>query len=128
MEPWLSNVAMSAVVKYVRNLCEPLAAEKALHFVVELDPTLPTMLRTDEQRLQQVLRNLTSNAVKFTDEGGVTLRIRPAAADEVEVEALRAAPARVSFEVEDTGIGIPANKLSVIFEAYQLTEGYTHRH
>jgi signal transduction histidine kinase/ActR/RegA family two-component response regulator/HAMP domain-containing protein len=127
MEPSISDVAMSAVVKYVRNLCEPLAAEKALHFVVELDPTLPTILRTDEQRLQQVLRNLTSNAVKFTDEGGVTLRIRPAAADEVESEALRAAPSRVAFEVEDTGIGIPADKLSVIFEAFQQADGTTSR-
>src|SRR5436305_3459755 len=127
MEPSLSNVAMSAVVKYVRNLCEPLAAEKALHFAVELDPTLPTILRTDEQRLQQVLRNLTSNAVKFTDEGGVTLRIRPAAADEVENDTLRAAPARIAFEVEDTGIGIPADKLSVIFEAFQQADGTTSR-
>ncbi|MCA1836078.1 MAG: response regulator, partial [Actinobacteria bacterium] len=82
---------------------------------------------TDEQRLQQVLRNLTSNAVKFTDEGGVTLRIRPAAADEVESEALRAAPSRVAFEVEDTGIGIPADKLSVIFEAFQQADGTTSR-
>jgi signal transduction histidine kinase/HAMP domain-containing protein/ActR/RegA family two-component response regulator len=127
MEPSISDVAMTAVVKYVRNLCEPLAAEKALHFVVELDPTLPAILRTDEQRLQQVLRNLTSNAVKFTDEGGVTLRIRPADADEVENEALRAAPAIVAFEVEDTGIGIPADKLSVIFEAFQQADGTTSR-
>jgi signal transduction histidine kinase/HAMP domain-containing protein/ActR/RegA family two-component response regulator len=127
MEPSLSDVPMSAVVKYVRTLCEPLAAEKALHFVVELDPTLPPILRTDEQRLQQILRNLTSNAVKFTDEGGVTLRIRPAAAGEVESEALRAAPARVAFEVEDTGIGIPADKLSVIFEAFQQADGTTSR-
>jgi signal transduction histidine kinase/HAMP domain-containing protein/ActR/RegA family two-component response regulator len=127
MEPSLSDVAMSAVVKYVRTLCEPLAAEKALHFVVELDPTLPSILRTDEQRLQQILRNLTSNAVKFTDEGGVTLRIRRAAANEVESEALRAAPARVAFEVEDTGIGIPADKLSVIFEAFQQADGTTSR-
>jgi signal transduction histidine kinase/HAMP domain-containing protein/ActR/RegA family two-component response regulator len=127
MEPSISDVAMTAVVKYVRNLCEPLAAEKALHFHVELDPRLPDILRTDEQRLQQVLRNLTSNAVKFTDEGGVTLRIRPAAADEVESEALRSAPARIAFEVEDTGIGIPADKLSVIFEAFQQADGTTSR-
>ncbi|MGH3822852.1 MAG: HAMP domain-containing protein [Pseudonocardiaceae bacterium] len=127
MEPSFSDVAMSAVVKYVKTLCEPLAAEKALHFTVELDPALPAMLRTDEQRLQQVLRNLMSNAVKFTDEGGVTLRIRPASAEEVEGAALRAAPSRVAFEVEDTGIGIPADKLSVIFEAFQQADGTTSR-
>jgi CheY-like chemotaxis protein len=127
MDPSLSDVAIASVVSYVETLCRPLAAEKALHFSVELDPALPEMLRTDEQRLQQVLRNLMSNAVKFTDEGGVTLRIRPASAEEVEDEALRAAPARVAFEVEDTGIGISADKLSVIFEAFQQADGTTSR-
>ncbi len=127
MDPSLSDVAMTAVVTYVKTLCEPLAAEKALHFAVELDPALPATLHTDEQRLQQVLRNLMSNAVKFTNEGGVRLRIRPASADEVAGEALHAAPVRVAFEVEDTGIGIAADKLSVIFEAFQQADGTTSR-
>ncbi len=127
MEPSLSDVPMTAVVKYVRTLCEPLAAEKALHFTVELDPALPELLHTDEQRLQQVLRNLMSNAVKFTDEGGVAMRIRPAPPDEVTGDALRDAPARVAFEVADTGIGISADKLSVIFEAFQQADGTTSR-
>ncbi|MDQ2879756.1 MAG: HAMP domain-containing protein [Actinomycetota bacterium] len=123
MDPSLSDVAMTAVVKYVKTLCEPLAAEKALHFTVELDPALPELLHTDEQRLQQVLRNLMSNAVKFTDEGGVVLRIRPATADEVGANA----PAQVAFEVADTGIGIPEDKLSVIFDAFQQADGTTSR-
>ncbi len=123
MDPSLSDVAMTAVVKYVKTLCEPLAAEKALHFTVELDPALPELLHTDEQRLQQVLRNLMSNAVKFTDEGGVVLRIRPASADEVGANA----PAQVAFEVADTGIGIPEDKLSVIFDAFQQADGTTSR-
>ncbi len=127
MDPSLSDVAMTGVVNYVKTLCEPLAAEKALHFTVELDPTLPALLHTDEQRLQQVLRNLMSNAVKFTDEGGVALRIRPASADEVVGTALRAAASRLAFEVHDTGIGIPAEKLSVIFEAFQQADGTTSR-
>ncbi|HEX4102767.1 MAG: HAMP domain-containing protein [Pseudonocardiaceae bacterium] len=127
MDPSLSDVAMTSVVNYVKTLCEPLAAEKALHFTVELDAALPETLHTDEQRLQQVLRNLMSNAVKFTDEGGVLLRIRPASADEVEGDELRAAPARVAFEVEDTGIGIPADKLTVIFDAFQQADGTTSR-
>ncbi|MBV9162288.1 MAG: HAMP domain-containing protein [Pseudonocardiales bacterium] len=127
MEPSLSDVAVTGVVNYVKTLCEPLADEKALHFTVELDPALPAILHTDEQRLQQVLRNLMSNAVKFTDEGGVVLRIRLASAAEVKGDALRAAPTRVAFEVEDTGIGIPADKLSAIFEAFQQADGTTSR-
>src|SRR5262249_43718375 len=122
-----SDVPLSAVVSYVKSLCEPLAADKALHFTVHRDPTLPEFFRTDEQRLQQVLRNLLSNALKFTDEGSVTLRIRPALAEEVDGEPLRAAPARVAFEVEDPGIGIPADKLTVIFEAFQQADGTTSR-
>ncbi|MDQ4094437.1 MAG: HAMP domain-containing protein, partial [Actinomycetota bacterium] len=127
MYPSLSDVAMTAVVSYVRALCEPLAAEKALQFTVELDPALPPILHTDEQRLQQVLRNLMSNALKFTDEGGVQLRIRPASAAEVTGAALRAAQARVAFEVADTGIGIAADKLSMIFEAFRQADGTTSR-
>ncbi|MGH3864745.1 MAG: HAMP domain-containing protein [Pseudonocardiaceae bacterium] len=123
MEPSLSDVAMTDVVSYVKTLCEPLASEKALHFTVELDPALPEILHTDEQRLQQVLRNLMSNAVKFTDEGEVALRIRPAAA----AEMAGTAPAQVAFEVADTGIGIATDKLSVIFEAFQQADGTTSR-
>ena len=122
MEPSLSDVAITAVVNYVKSLCEPLASEKALHFTVELDPALPEILHTDEQRLQQVLRNLMSNAVKFTDEGEVALRIRPVAATEMKGDALRTAPAQVAFEVADTGIGIATDKLSVIFEAFQQAD------
>ncbi len=127
MEPSLSDVAITAVVNYVKSLCEPLASEKALHFTVELDPALPEILHTDEQRLQQVLRNLMSNAVKFTDEGEVALRIRPVAATEMKGDALRTAPAQVAFEVADTGIGIATDKLSVIFEAFQQADGTTSR-
>jgi CheY-like chemotaxis protein len=68
-----------------------------------------------------------SNAVKFTDVGGVSLRIRPATAEEAESDPVGAGPARVAFEVEDTGIGIPADKLSVIFEAFQQADGTTSR-
>ncbi|HEX8760225.1 MAG TPA: HAMP domain-containing protein, partial [Pseudonocardiaceae bacterium] len=127
MYPVLSDVTMTAVVNYVTTLCEPLAMEKALQFTVELDPALPPILHTDEQRLQQVLRNLMSNALKFTDEGGVQLRIRLASAAEVTSDALRAASARVAFEVADTGIGIAADKLSMIFEAFRQADGTTSR-
>jgi CheY-like chemotaxis protein/two-component sensor histidine kinase len=127
MEPSLSNVPMTAVVSYVKTMCEPLAADKALHFTVHLDPALPEVLHTDEQRLQQVLRNLLSNALKFTDEGSVTLRIRPASAEEVTGEALRAAPGVIGFTVVDTGIGIAEDKLRVIFEAFQQADGTTSR-
>ena len=75
----------------------------------------PATITTDSQRLQQVLRNLLANAVKFTDSGGVTLRGR------------RASEGLVAFAVRDTGIGIPAGKLEMIFEAFQQADGTTSR-
>jgi CheY-like chemotaxis protein len=86
------------------------------------------VLVTDAQRLQQVLRNLLSNAVKFTDRGSVTLRIAPAAANlAFDVPTLATARQVIGFTVTDTGIGIPEDKLSLVFEAFQQADGTTSR-
>src|SRR6201999_3826113 len=100
---------------YVQRTFEPVAADKGLTLHVVLDDDVPAAIVTDEQRLQQILRNLLSNAFKFTAEGGVTLRIQRAAEDVV------------TFSVIDTGIGIAADKLAVIFEAFQQADGTTSR-
>jgi CheY-like chemotaxis protein len=85
-------------------------------------------MTTDEQRLQQILRNLLSNAFKFTEKGKVTMRIAPAPAEHVFVnEALGHMKDVVAFEVSDTGIGIPDDKLRLIFEAFQQADGGTAR-
>jgi CheY-like chemotaxis protein len=77
-------------------------------------------MHSDEQRLQQILRNLLSNAIKFTSQGHVRLRVqRPADPG----QALREAEDVVAFTVEDTGIGIPSEKLAVIFEAFEQAHG-----
>ena len=93
-----------------------------------VDDELPPTVVTDEQRLQQVLKNLLSNAFKFTETGCVTLTIAPAP----ERDALRRADAPgcgrvVMFQVADTGIGIPDDKLKLIFEAFQQADGTTSR-
>src|SRR5207237_2860948 len=83
---------------------------------------------TDEQRLQQILRNLLSNAFKFTSSGNVTLRVDAPPSGVVFVnEALIQAERVVAFAVSDTGIGIPADKLRLIFEAFQQADGTTSR-
>jgi CheY-like chemotaxis protein len=84
-------------------------------------------MHTDEQRLQQILRNLLSNAVKFTHKGTVRLDIRMASRDEVTSPALQAEPAVFAFAVSDTGVGIQADKLGVIFEAFRQADGTTNR-
>jgi signal transduction histidine kinase/HAMP domain-containing protein/ActR/RegA family two-component response regulator len=113
---------------YVEQAFTPQAEEKALEFAVTLDPDLPLSIMTDPQRLQQILRNLLSNAVKFTEAGSVTLDIAPAPPSAIfDVPALVTAHQVIAFTVTDTGIGIPDDKLSLIFEAFQQADGTTSR-
>ncbi|VVS94044.1 response regulator [Desulfoluna spongiiphila] len=86
---------------------------KGLAFAVETSPDLPRYIRSDETKLRQVLVNLLGNAVKFTDEGGVTLRVRRG---EDGPDA-----SRLFFEVEDTGVGIEAGETGIIFDAFSQT-------
>jgi signal transduction histidine kinase/ActR/RegA family two-component response regulator/HAMP domain-containing protein len=120
-------VPVESLVTYVESLYHPLAADKGLDFSVSVSKMVPPSLQTDRQRLQQILRNLLSNAVKFTHEGSVRLSIRTADSSEVSSPSLRAAPTRVAFVVEDTGIGIPPDKLALIFDAFKQADGTTSR-
>ncbi|MFC9488077.1 HAMP domain-containing protein, partial [Streptomyces hydrogenans] len=131
-----TRIALVQLVDYVEATFRPLTAEKGLDFSVRVSPELPATLHTDEQRLLQVLRNLLSNAVKFTDSGAVELVIRPAGADVpqsireqlLEAGSLRDADADlIAFSVTDTGIGIAASKMRVIFEAFKQADGTTSR-
>src|SRR5204863_9406885 len=102
--------------------------EKGLELRVEVDPQLPPILFTDAQRLQQILRDLVSNAVKFTDAGSVTLLMGVGPADRVYgLPTLDGARRVISSTVQDTGIGISDDKLTLIFEAFQQADGTTSR-
>ncbi|HET9716059.1 MAG TPA: HAMP domain-containing protein [Pseudolabrys sp.] len=104
------------------------AETKALSFNVELDPALGDSILTDAKRLQQVLKNLLSNAFKFTERGGVQLKVfAPAAGWTVQHPILTQAPGIVAFEVSDSGIGIAADKQRIIFEAFQQADASTNR-
>ena len=121
------SVAVDGLVAYVDSLYRPLAADKGLDFAVTVSPGVPPSLQTDRQRLQQILRNLLSNAIKFTHEGSVRLHIRTADQSEMAGGTSRTGPSVVAFVVEDTGIGIAADKLALIFEAFQQGDGTTSR-
>ncbi len=122
-----ADVAVSGVVEYVEATFRPLTAEKDLGFAVTVDPAVPRVLYSDQHRLQQVLRNLLSNAVKFTSSGMVTLEIRTAHGERFTTPTLNRADEVVAFAVSDTGIGIPADHLRVIFEAFQQADGTISR-
>ncbi|MFI6848072.1 HAMP domain-containing protein [Kitasatospora sp. NPDC050467] len=131
-----ARIALVQLVDYVEATFQPVALDKSLDFAVRVSPALPVTLHTDEQRLQQVLRNLISNAVKFTDAGAVDFSISQAGTDvpqHVRERLLEAGAIQgpddelIAFSVSDTGIGIPDNKLREIFEAFKQADGTTSR-
>ncbi len=104
------------------------AETRQLSFEVHSDPNLGRTITTDAKRLQQVLKNLLSNAFKFTAQGGVRLTVSQATAGwSAEHPVLSQAPSVVSFQVTDTGIGIPPEKQKLIFEAFQQADASTSR-
>ena len=113
---------------YVERTFQHVADAKQLDFPLTLAPTLPRSLHTDAKRLQQVLKNLLSNAFKFTDRGQVALDVRPVSSGwHADNETLSRAESVIALSVRDTGIGIPREKQQIIFEAFQQADGSTSR-
>jgi CheY-like chemotaxis protein/HAMP domain-containing protein len=123
------DVKLADVRDFVERSFGPVAEQKGLELSVEVvGANMPPTVYTDEQRLQQILKNLLSNAVKFTDEGSVKLHVELAGEDvRFHSASLRQAEAVVAFSVTDTGVGISADKLKLIFEAFQQADGTTSR-
>lgn len=111
------SVSFSSLCQDLQNMFRPVALDRGLEFYTEIDSLLPDYMETDKLRLEQVLRNLIANAIKFTQQGEVRLRITP--------DPLR--HNFIQFSVSDTGIGIDADKQKVIFEAFQQADGSTRR-
>ncbi|WKZ86467.1 response regulator [Ralstonia pickettii] len=108
-------VELSALTEEVHRIFAPVAEHRKLAFSIETAPDVPSVIETDGSRLQQVLRNLLSNAFKFTEQGSVVLRVAPVG------------PGKIAFEVCDTGIGIAPEKQDLIFEAFQQADATTNR-
>ncbi|PWC41744.1 diguanylate cyclase [Azospirillum sp. TSO22-1] len=124
----IGEVVLGDLRMHVERTFSQMAQEKALDFTIDVDPTLPATIQTDEKRLEQVLNNLLSNAFKFTEAGGVTFRVAVAGHGWSSGHpVLNAAPAVLAFSVADTGIGIPEDKQRTIFEAFQQADGTTSR-
>ncbi|MEV6992444.1 HAMP domain-containing protein [Streptomyces sp. NPDC093228] len=115
------------LLDYVHATFRPMTIDRGLGFEIGVGEDVPAELYSDEQRLQQILRNLLSNAVKFTHSGSVELRVTRVPTEQFSEETLRDAEAVVAFSVKDTGIGIAPEKLPIIFEAFQQSEGTTNR-
>lgn len=111
------EVSLADMLNDLQSLFEPMAVDKGLQLNLVLDKIPVDNIQTDNLRLQQILRNLISNALKFTAKGSVTLRVSPSEEKEGYLD----------FSVRDTGIGIPREKHQLIFEAFQQADGSTRR-
>ncbi|MDQ3775180.1 MAG: HAMP domain-containing protein [Pseudomonadota bacterium] len=122
-------VGFEAIRDFAESSFRPVAEAKGLEYRIELDlDGLPRAMRTDDRRLQQILKNLLSNAFKFTEQGGVLLRIGAATEGwSPDHECLTQAQTVMAFAVEDTGIGISREKQQSIFEAFQQADSGTSR-
>nr|WP_288852547.1 response regulator [uncultured Acidovorax sp.] len=111
----VETVTLSKALQTLIDPLRPLAQEKGLTLTATVAPDAPATLDTDPQRLGQVLKNLLSNALKFTEKGSVALHVSRNPDD------------TLSFAVKDTGIGIPTHQQELIFEAFRQADGSTHR-
>jgi HAMP domain-containing protein/CheY-like chemotaxis protein/signal transduction histidine kinase len=124
----ISEYRFQAIRNYVERTFRHMAEAKQLGFSIELNNSLPSSMMTDTTRLQQILKNLLSNAFKFTSRGQVTLSISLKSAGwTVDHPTLSQADAVLAFTVSDSGVGIAADKLQLIFEAFQQADGSTAR-
>ena len=129
MELDIAEFPVSELGSEVRSMFSEVAKNKAINFIIHDNAKEVKTITTDKQRLEQILRNLLSNAFKFTGKGGkVILDIYKAAKDiSFKNPRLNGLPDIVAFSVTDTGIGIPEDKLGVVFEAFQQADGSTKR-
>lgn len=123
----IEEVSINVLCRNLRQVFDPIANSRDLTFNIEIDEQLPSSVSSDGQRIEQILRNLLSNALKFTETGSVTLKIGYADAKVNFSHSCLEAKNALSFAVVDTGIGIPGNKLQAIFEAFQQQDGSTSR-
>jgi len=115
MELVIGPVSMGRLLGNLRDTFEPVARKKGLSLTIAASPDAPKSIESDPQRLEQVLKNLLSNALKFTEKGQVELRVTPAAGG------------KLAFAIRDTGIGITPEQQQIIFEPFSQADGTTAR-
>ena len=124
----ISEVNVPELEDDLHRTFDTLSNEKGLKFQIVRSADMPETITTDSHRLEQVLKNLLSNAFKFTHEGSVRLEISPASREiKFDNEILKKAPNVIAFSVTDTGIGIAPSKQKLIFEPFQQADGTTSR-
>lgn len=114
-----TDLDVTEVVANAADIYEHKCREKGITLAAEIDPAVPRRLLGDPTRLRQVILNLIGNAIKFTEQGGITVRVEP--------DPQQPAPGRLRIAVADTGIGIPADKREAIFQSFTQVDSSTTR-
>src|SRR5262249_37170914 len=124
----VGETPFTEITEQLNRSFHQVSMDKGLEFIIERAPDLPPAINTDPKRLQQILKNLLSNAFKFTERGHVSIDIKVAERrGNYASETLNQADQVIAFRVSDTGIGIPSEKQRIIFEAFQQADGTTSR-
>jgi signal transduction histidine kinase/CheY-like chemotaxis protein/HAMP domain-containing protein len=122
------NLPLEDLRGYVERTFKHVAESKNVDFLIRFDERLPRSMFTDAKRLQQIIKNLLSNAFKFTHQGEVVLAVEPVKSGwNIDNEDLNRAGQVLAFSVSDTGIGIASDKQRIVFEAFQQADGSTSR-
>lgn len=125
MEVVSAPISLANIQETLMNEFIAEATQKSIHLQVSIHPHTPAVFYSDEHRILQILRNLASNAIKFTDQGSVAVHIAPHH-EEPSLDG-RASPPTLAISVTDTGIGIQSDKQSIIFDAFRQADGTTNR-
>jgi CheY-like chemotaxis protein len=123
----LERVEIASLADTILTDFRHLLDDKGLTLAVTVDQALPQAIHTDRQRLEQIIRNLLANAIKFTREGGITVTFAPTPVATNLGRSGLAPDRALSIAISDTGIGIPKEQQAVIFEAFQQADGSTSR-
>lgn len=124
MDLWFREMDVYEIPQHIQSLFQPVANQKGLELSVEVANDLAEIFHTDVKRFHQVLNNLLSNALKFTEEGSVTVKVDKA---RLTPDMRHLSDTWIAVSVTDTGIGIPKNKQSLVFESFQQADGATVR-
>ncbi len=116
----LENINLHALLEDLVSLMQPQFDQKKLFLELKIDRSVTSTINTDPDKLRQILKNFLSNAVKFTDKGGVTVSL-------CRIEDAKSSQLPVCISIRDTGIGIPREKQSLIFQAFKQADGSTSR-
>lgn len=128
VEVELAKTDLNSIIDNMKNTFEALSIDKGINFIIDRSPSISNVVYTDQQRIEQIIKNLLSNAFKFTPKGGsVTLQLKYTPLPDTKVANLKNSQNILQISVKDSGIGIPKEKQQLIFEAFQQADGTTSR-